>query len=788
MSVLHALISPVVKVLFTFQSKQKLPQISGKLNVYGLKDDVSVKRDQWGVPHIQASNSDDLFFAQGFVHAQDRLWQMELNRRVANGTLSELFGELTVDTDRLSRTLGFRRLGIADWDVLEEKTQQAITAYIKGINAYLNHLDTSTPVEFGIIKLEPKSWTKDDCLAISRMMIWQMSHAWYGETIRAQLIDAVGEDHASELEIQYRKENPLELPEGIEFNKFVKGQLKKASGPFLTTNQGSNAWAISGQRSKTGKPILANDPHLLLSLPSIWYHNHLRGKELNITGVSIVGLPMIILGHNAHIAWGLTLSFNDCEDLFMEKINPDDDNQYEFKSKWKDMVVIPEIIKVKDGINVQELVKLTDHGPIISDFITTPEVVALQSKSLQQIPSLSGWYRLNYATGWDEFIAGIKLIEAPSLNVVYADEENIGYYNSGKVPVRAKGDGRLPVPGWTGAYEWKSEIPFEEMPHALNPEKGYIISCNNKIVPDNYPHHLGENFMNGFRALRLEQYFDLHETLGIEECKQMQLDTVSTAASLFLAHFAGIVIDDPNPKVKQVYDMFLTFDGNMKPESIPASLYQVTRHMAIRILLEKHLGEELTNTYLGDGLHPVLLPSHEFYGQDISVLLRLLDNESSWWVNQAGGKEKLLQRAFVRAFEWLMDHVGSNTNRWQWGRIHKISFNHAFDTDPIAGRIFSRRGVVVAGDSETPCQMAYGATTFNVVAWAPSWRQIIDMNDVTQSLWMYTPGQSGQLASPHYDDLIKPWQQGMYNSLLWSRGQIENHLSGELILEPQIGL
>jgi len=785
MSILHTLITPFLKLAFNFQSKRKLPQISGTLDIYGLKDPVTINRDKWGVPHIQAAHLEDLFFAQGFVHCQDRLWQMELNRRIATGTLSEIFGDLTVDTDRLSRTLGFQRLGEQDWELQSDGAKQAIQSYVQGINAYLNHLDTPTPLEFSLVKFTPEEWTREDTMAISHMMLWQLSHAWYGETIRSQMIDAVGDEHAAELEIQYTPDNPIQLPEGIEFNKLVKGSLKKASGPFLKNSQGSNGWVISAEKSATGSPILCNDMHLALTLPSIWYHNHLRSKDLNVTGVSIPGLPLVLVGHNDHIAWGATLSYNDCEDLFVEKLS-EDDQQYEFKGKMQDLTVLPELIKVKDGLTVQQTVKITHHGPIISDFINTREEMALQSKSLQPVQSITGWYQLNFATGWDEFVASIKLIEAPSLNIVYADEKNIGYFNSGRVPVRAKGDGRLPAPGWTGKYEWKGEIPFEEMPHALNPSKGYLITCNNKVISDDYPHYLGENFMNGFRARRLEQYFAEHDKITMEMCQQMQLDYQSLAAPLFIEHYHDLTITDANPNVKRAFDKMMSWDGLVTPGSAAAAIYEVTRRIAIRTLLEKHLGEDLTDIFLGVGLHPILLPSHEFYAQDIVVLLRLLDAENSWWIEHAGGKEQFLITSFKRAFEWLMDHLGTDINKWQWGRFHRITFDHALSSQEPLNRVFSRGPYPVGGDSETPNQMAHTPENYGVTSWAPSWRQIVDLGDLTRSLWMYAPGQSGQLASAHYDDLIKSWLDGTYNSLLWTRGQIENNESGELKLQSKL--
>jgi penicillin amidase len=785
MALLHSILAPILGTYFKFQSKRRLPTVEGVLEFYGLQDSVTINRDKWGIPHIQAISDEDLFFAQAIVHCQDRLFQMELNRRVAKGTISEIFGDVGVDTDRLARTLGFHRLGMADIELLEEETRTILESYVKGVNAYINHLDIKKPLEFGLIKYKPENWTLVDLMAISRMITWQMSSGWYSETIRSQLIDAVGEDHAALLDIHYHPENPVELPEGIEFNKIVKGKLKKATGPFLSNAMGSNAWAISKERSATGTPILCNDMHLPLRLPSVWYSNHLRSKDTNVSGVSFPGMPSVVVGHNGKIAWGITLSYNDCEDLFVEKFDTDNPNQYEFKGKMVEAEVLLEIIKVKDGLNQQQKVVITQHGPIISDFIETSEMLALQSRSLQPITTLNGFIRFNKAEGWDDFVRGVQQITAPSLNIMYADSENIGYYNSGEVPIRKKGDGRLPVPGWTGEYEWKGMIPFEEMPHTLNPEKGYLISCNNKIISDDYPHHLGENFMNGFRARRLEHYFAENEKIGFEECKKMQLDYKSEAVALFLEHYQDLEVTDPNPSVVKAFSLLKKFDGVLSPDSVAASLYEVTKHMTVRLLLEPHLGKELTNRYMGEGFHELLLPSNEFSGQDLVVILRLLE-EDNWWVTHAGGKEKLLVNGFKRGFEWLMTHFGTDYAKWTWGKIHTLTFDHALSVQQPLDKIFSRGPYPVGGDDTTPNQMGNSPTSYGVTSWAPSWRQIVDLGDISRSMGMYSPGQSGQLASKHYDDLIEPWLQGDYFSLLWTRGQIESNRVAELTLKPRV--
>jgi penicillin amidase len=340
-----------------------LPKIEGTLTLPGLSTPAEVIRDRWGVPHIYAANTHDLFFAQGFVHAQDRLWQMELNRRIATGRLSELFGNLALDTDRTTRTFGFHRLGQADWANADDSMRTVVSAYTEGINAFLQNPSTRMPIEFTLLRHHPEPWIPEDSMAFSRVVTWQLSHAWYGEIIRAWLIEAVGEEHAAELEIHYPEQNPVTLPAGIEFNRLnPDGTLRAARGPFLSRGMGSNAWAISGRRTTTGKPFLCNDMHLTLALPSLWHEVHLIAGEFNVTGASLPGLPTVLVGHNKRIAWGMTLAFTDCEDLFIERFDPQAPHRYEFRGEWLDAEVIPESIRVKGGAKPHtEQVIVTHH-------------------------------------------------------------------------------------------------------------------------------------------------------------------------------------------------------------------------------------------------------------------------------------------------------------------------------------------------------------------------------------------------------------------------------------------
>ncbi len=792
MSAFHAVLGPIMRAGLTWFSRRRLPQTDGTLHVPGLHAPVEIVRDRWGVPHIYAESLHDLIFAQGFVHAQDRLWQMEINRRTATGRLSELFGEIALDTDRLARTFGFHRLAEADWKAAGDELRDLLEAYTAGVNVSLDQTGGRMPVEFTLLRHWPEPWTALDSLSWVRVMIWNLSHAWAGEIVRARLIEKLGPDRAADLEIRYPERNPITLPRGIEFNRLTAdGMLEPAEGPFLSQAFGSNGWAVTGSRMATGAPALCNDMHLALSLPGVWYAVHLvagpGGERFDVTGVSLPGVPLVMVGHNARIAWGMTLAFTDCEDLFVEKFHPGDPHRYEFRGEWREAEVIHEIIPVKGRADphIEEVV-VTHHGPVISDVVGFPaQRLAVQSMALRPCPAIEGWFRLDQAQGWDDFVAAARLIQAPQLNIPYADVDgNIGYWVTGKVPVRARGQGLVPAPGWTGEYEWVGEVPFEEMPHALNPTQGYVVTCNHRIVSADYPHYLGSVWMNGYRARRIVDVFESKGTLSPDDFRALHVDFYCIPGLELVARMEGL--SSPDPGVQAALETLRAWDGNLTTGSVGGTLYEVTLYRLLHNLWEPALGQELLYQLLGEGVHPLLYASNEFHGQGTVTALRMLDDADSAWVREAGGREALLLRSLGEAVAWLKETLGPEMDRWQWGRIHRATFPHSLGIQPPLDRVFNRGPYPIGGDTDTACQTAYLAhDPYDVKAWAPSFRQIVDMGDLSRSVVAVPPGQSGQLGSPHYDDLIEPWLKGEYQPMLWTREQVEREAEGRLHLEPK---
>jgi penicillin amidase len=798
MSIVYDILGSILQIGLTWLSRRRLPPVDGTLTVPGLSAPVEVIRDRWGVPHIYAANVHDLIFAQGYVHAQDRLWQMEVNRRLATGRLSEMFGKIALETDRAVRTFGFHRLAQADWEAADDEVRAVLTAYAAGVNAFLEGPsgEKNRPVEFSLLGHLPEPWRPEDSLAFARVMIWQLSHAWYGEIVRARLIEAVGPENAAELEIDPPKANPLTLPQGIEFNGLdPDGGLSAVRGPFLHRGLGSNAWTLAGSHTDTGKPILCNDMHLPLLQPGLWHQVHLVGGPFNVSGVSLPSVPLVQVGHNEHLAWGMTLAFTDCEDLFVERFDPDNPQRYQFRGAWHEAQVIRETIQVKGRAEpVVEEVIITRHGPVISDVVGFPQQrLAVQSMALRPCPVLKGWFLLDQAHDWDEFVDAMRYIEAPQLNVAYADVEgNIGYWVTGKVPVRAgtcaaavgtSGPGMVPAPGWSGECEWLDEVPFEDMPHALNPARGYLVTCNQRIIDEDYPYFLGNAWMNGYRARRIVDVLEEKGRLSAADCLALQLDVTCLPGRELAQRLRNLAVDDPLQQA--ALDRLRAWDGQLRVDSVAGAIYEVLRYSLVRNLLLSGLDRDLATQVMGQGFDLILLPASEFHGHDTSVLLRLLDDPESWWLAQAGGREALIQQSLDEAVRWLRRKLGADMDGWQWGKIHHTYFPHALGAQKLLNRVFSRGPFSIGGDNDTPCATAiHPADPYDNKAWAPSFRQIVDLGDLSRSIAIAPPGQSGHLGSRHYDDLAIAWVRGKYQPMLWTREQVEAEAEGRLILSP----
>ncbi len=787
MSILNNIGGVLLKPFIKEWSRTQLPKIDGQVFLKGLKEEVEIIRDELGAVHIYAKNKNDLIFAQGYAHAQDRLFQMELNRKVARGKLSEIIGIKALDSDRIARTLGYERVAKQDWELFTDEEQQIIIDYCNGINAYIKSEEFKLSVEFRLLKHRPELWDPMDVASFSRLLTSLLTWGWYDEIIRAKLVEAVGMDAALELDNTYTKDTPVTLPKGIEFNVLdVSGKFEALKGPYIPQISGSNAWSVSGTKTKTGKPILANDPHLTLKNPNIWYMNHLHCPDLRVSGVTAPAVPMVQIGHNEHIGWGITLSFTDLEDVFVEKFTDDTCTTYMHDGKLKDTHILEEKIFIKgEKMPFIEKVFETVHGVLISDVTGNSSMkLTLCSMAYKASTATRGWFQLNKAKNWNEFTDAVSHITAPGLNIVYADvNSNIGYYNSGKVPVRNKEVASFPQAGWTGENDWKSFVPFEEMPYVLNPEKGYIITANHKIEPDDFPHFLGDIYMNGYRADRLENMLQRKEKSDAKDYTEMQMDFYCTPGKLLAAHFKDIKMD--NADLQRYLDLFLAWNGVLDADRVEGSLYNVSKWMIVRRIFESAIHDKkLVDELLGKGFNAIFGPVNAYLGHNTPILLRILDNPASFWLKAAGGKEKVLKEGFKNAIDWMKLNYGTNPQKWKWGNLHAIVFPHALSAQPPLDKIFNIGPFPIGGDKDTPHQTYNMAVdSFGGELSAPSYRQIIDFSDFDKSTIIMPLGNSGNMASPFYKNQLQDWFDGKSYPMCWSRAKVDAHKKHTLLLK-----
>jgi penicillin amidase len=780
--------------------KRPLPQTEGQLSLPGLRAGVEVLRDRWGVPHIYAQNEQDLYFAQGFVHAQDRLWQMEFQRRLVAGRLSEIFGERTIQVDRWLRTLSMRRVAQQGVALLRPDVSAAIEAYAAGVNARIAL--GRMPVEFTILRYQPEPWTVVDTLSWLKMMSWVLSENWESELLRARLIDRLGPLLAAELEPDYFDRCPTIISEGIDYSGIGEAALKRAedtrpfTGPPTNAGLGSNNWTLSGERTESGAPLFANDMHLSMSIPAIWYENHIESDDINATGISLPGLPGIVSGHNGRVAWGFTNGFDDVQDLYMEHLRhtPDGRIQYEFKGEWLDAQVIREEIKVQGGMTEIEEVILTHHGPIINNLDNYPGVeqeeqpLALRWTSLEPEATANTILSILRARNCYEFHESLRDWVAPLQNTVYADiEGNIAYSHPGLVPIRAKGDGTIPVPGWTGDYEWAGFIPFDELPHVINPDQGYIITANNRIIEEDYPYFLTtENMFGADRALRITELIEARDKIGVDYVKEMQFDQLSVTAREVKSYLDHLDVRD-DARLSAVLDLVRYWDGTHSVDSAAAAVYQVFMRRMISLTLNEKLGD-LTIHYAGLGPTPLLTDKSLPFGTRSWMWLEeTLADPYSHWFDQGNGetRDDIMRLALDETVDYLTAKLGPDLTGWAWGKLHKLTYSHPLGQVKPLDRIFNRGPYPLGGDGTT---IWLGLTTqhdlSNPDVVGPPFRFIADMSDLRNSWGLLAPGNSGQSASKHYDDQIQAWFDAGYHPLLFDRSDVDRHAQSRLYLTP----
>lgn len=764
--------------------RRPVPRAQGRAALKGLTSGVEIIRDRWGVPHIYAGDERDLLFAMGFAQAQDRFWQMEFNRRLASGTLAEVLGEGALEVDRLIRRIGFRRQAEREWGEVAGEARITGEAFAAGVNAYLER--GTLPLEFTILRYRPKPWQPTDTLAFGRFMSWTLTGNWDFEILRSWTIERFGPEVMADLEAGDFAGAPVTVPPGTE---------AKGAGPSLDDDYKqaaefiglvgramSNNWAVDGRKSVSGKPLLASDPHLKLQMPSIWWEVHVESPEVRAAGAALPGIPGVIIGHNDRIAWGITAAMTDGDDLYVERVNPDNPAQYEYQGDWVDGEMVREEIKVRGRAKpVVEEVLITRHGPVISPAIRgETRTLALRTTCLEEWDQLSGVLRLLRAGDWDEFRDALRSWPAPAQNFVYADVKgNIGYQLAGLLPIRPRGHGVVPSPGWTGEHEWTGFIPFDELPSTYNPPTHWVASANNKIVDDDYPYFLSAEWANGFRKLRIGELLEAKEKLSIDDFRAMQGDLLSLPARELVPQLLAVTPKDE--WARRALTFLRAWDCVLAPDSVAACVFEVFLTHLVRRALEEKLGS-WSDFFMGRGIHPVKA-NGPFFGDSAAWVIEKIRGRPDWFEGKTW--EEAMGESLASAVAELRRLLGDDVSRWQWGRLHRQWFRHPLGQVRALSRVFDRGPAAVGGDSNTLAQAAFAPYHgYEANSWTASYRQIIDLDDFNRSLAVIPSGQSGHPGSRHYGDMISLWRKVEYHPLPWDRDEVEKVAAGRLTLEP----
>jgi penicillin amidase len=774
------------------------PKTDGTIPVDGLRAEVTVVRDDWGIPHIYASNTEDLFFAQGYVHAQDRFWQMEFWRRIGLGRLSEILGEPALEQDRFIRTVGWHRAAARELELLSGEARTVLEAYARGVNSYISTHKGRLGLEFAILGLtgarfEPEPWAPLHTISWGKVMAWDLGGNRTDELLRASVAARLGTPAVDVLIPAYSEDYPVIVEDPL--TEASLRTVPEAAWETLALGPGrrlgSNSWVIAGDRTETGMPLLANDPHLGIQMPSIWYEIGLHcqpvGPECpyDVVGASFASSPGVVIGHNDHIAWGLTNLGPDVQDLFIEKVNPENPNQYEFQGQWRDMEIIREEIQVagRDEPVVVD-VRVTHHGPIINDVGGGTEEewsfgwqpLALSWTALQPGTLVDSILLLDRARSWEAFREALSYWDAPSQNFVYADVEgNIGYQSPGRIPIRAAGDGTVPVLGWTGEYEWVDTIPFDELPRAFNPSRGYIVTANNAVVGEDYAYLLTKDWAPGYRAKRIRDLIEADATLSIADVRAIQADRTPVWVQEVLPYVRALTSEDP--RLKEALALLEAWDGQAARDSSAAALFEAFR---LR-LIDATVGDELGQRVLKKARPSVM-----------DALLNMLPDPRSPWFDDTTTphtetRDDILLRALREAVEELSETQGARADGWSWGEMHTATFENQCLGQCGIGLVealFNRGPFAVDGSLGTVNQGEYSLSEPYGAETIASYRQIIDLGDLSRSVAMHTTGQSGHPFHRHYADMIDPWRNVEHHPMLWDRADVERNAEGTLVLTP----
>jgi penicillin amidase len=772
--------SALLRSLIWLLDRGSYPTYQGGLHLSGLKDTVKVRWGKYGIPHVYARNEEDVFLAQGYLHAQERLWQMDMSRRFLSGRIAEIFGDFPIpwkelssqfhgqsssDFDHFMRLIGIRHAAVASLKLASEYEHRQLNAYSEGVNRYIEQCGRKLPWEFRLLRYDPEPWRAEDSLVIGKGLAFFLSTALFTRlntiAIAAKLGDRPEMLHA--LCPSYPEDAPTIVKATWDSVQsvwqFFNGSFEPSQ--WSTAGQGSNNWVVAPSRSSTGRAILCNDPHLRLTIPSIWYLIHLKAETsaiqpdgYEVWGASIPGSPCIQLGHNRWISWGVTAAVCDDAELFIEKLHPADPDRYLTGDRWLSIDRREEIISIRRRKGIKKIIRSTRHGPVLSDFGKRQEpsqVLSLRWTAREASQEFSCLLGVNQARDWQGFLDSLAHQSAPVLNYVYADcEGNIGYSLAGKIPLRRRVPPLLPLEGWIEDNDWPGYVPFNELPRIYNPPDGAIATANNRIVDASYPHYLSQFFEPPSRIRRIKELLTLKKRFSISDMATIQNDRVSLYALELIDTLKTdlVQISSESEKHRTAVQRLIQWDGACDEQNVASAIFHVFHHRLMVNLLFPVLGEELCIAYL------------EIFNQSLMPILEILRNPNSPWFSTRS-RRALVTSSLGQACGELKRTLGEDEEFWQWGKIHNLSLNHPLGRIRLLSPLLRIGPFPSPGDGTTVNMGFYRHSNPYAHTVGASLRFVIDVGG-WQSNFILISGQSGHPCSPHYDDQTSVWRSGGY--------------------------
>ena len=766
-------------IWFYSVARSAVPQMDGTLNVPGLKERVVVVRDAYGVPHVTASSLEDLFFAQGYVTAQERLWQLDATRRFAAGELSEILGDGFLEQDRRQRILISAMPRAEALRTLPPDELAHFEAFTRGVNAFIDS-GHALPLEFRILRYQPRRWKVEDSLLVQANMVQVLTNRGLQQDITYEkVLEKLGPELTAQL---YPRTSPRDRIPGVDLAPTALAARPARPAPPLADFPagfplleeealfpGSNNWAVSGAHTTTGKPMLANDMHLPHRIPNVWFEMHLMSGDFDVAGVTLPGVPFVIAGHNRRIGWGFTNLGADVQDLYVETFN--DAGNYLTPAGWQEPQRKREVIRVKGKPDVTVDIVITRNGPIVTDLMQGERrKLALKWILYDRTALLPSFYRLNHAGNWEEFRAALRQFGVPTLNTVYADVDgNIGYQAIGFIPIRAAGDGSVPVSGHDDRHAWTGFVPFDAMPSVFNPPSGIVATANSRIVPDAYPFFVTSEWVAPYRTERIYQVLASGKKFSAADMLALQMDIHSDFDRYCAQQFAAAVtqIEKSSARARLAGDILRAWDGEVTADSIAPTLVARARRELWRLLLEPKLGSESST-----GLS---WRSYNWWMSGVALEKMLSERPAVWLPQRYTSYDELLVEALEAALR--TDEAPRDLNQWRFGTQFPVDIRH-----PIFGTVavFNRwTGTGIRPQSGNGNTVKQVGRTFG-----PSQRFTIDFADLDASTANIVTGQSGHLLSPHYMDHWPAWYEGRSFPFPFSAGVVARAKTHELILEP----